>query len=215
MITRRGSVCRIPLDRWFISTLMLGLMLCAQQVGARTSIDLSGPWQYQISSSLTYPPSTNWSGTTVPGYLSSTNYARAWFRKEFTLPALPANHRVKLKFGGVKYNSTVYINGHAIGGCYNGYDSFELDATAFALTGVPNELLIAVGDWTTYFSSPVTFTNMSSGESVRDQAVNVVLAPIGGHFNLFGIWEPVSVEYAPQVAIANIRIATSVRNQRL
>ena len=215
MITRRGFVWRVPLDRWLTSILLAALMLCAGRVQARTSIDLSGPWQYQISSSLTYPPSTNWAATTVPGYLSSTNYARAWFRKEFTLPPLPANHRVKLRFGGVKYNSTVYINGHAIGGCYNGYDSFELDATAFALTGVPNELLIAVGDWTTYFSSPVTFTNMSSGESVRDQAVNVVLAPIGGHFNLFGIWEPVSVEYAPQVAIANVRIATSVRNQKL
>jgi len=210
-----GFRCWLRSRCWLAGVLMLCSLASPERIMARMTVDLSGSWQFQIVANLTNPPSSNWSATTVPGYLSSTNYARAWFRKTFLLPSLPTNQRIKLKFGGVKYNSTVYLNGQAVGGCYNGYDAFELDATAAALPGASNELMVAVSDWTTYFSAPVNFANLGPAESARDRANNVILAPIGGHFELFGIWEPVIVEYAPAVSVSEVVVTTSFRQQRL
>lgn len=196
-----------------LTCLCLALSLCP--LAAQTNFDLSGAWQYQIVTNLSYPPPTNWVSTTVPGYTSSTNYARAWFCKTFTLPPLPAGYLVKLQFGGVKYRAIVYLNGQSLGGCFNGYDAFELDATAAALPGQPNELLVAVTDWTGLFSAPVDFSNLKPGENARDRANNVILAPIGGHYSLFGIWEPLFIKYVPEVSISEVFVMPSVRQNQL
>ena len=55
--------------------------------GGRTELDLSGTWQYQKVSQLSFPPSNNWQTMTVPGFLSGWQYEQAWFRCLFT-PAL-------------------------------------------------------------------------------------------------------------------------------
>ena len=182
---------------------------------AQTKIDLSGLWKYQVVTNLAYPPPAAWTSTSVPGLVTSTNYTKAWFWKTFALPALPTGYRIKLRFGAVKYNSTVYLNGQNIGGCYNGYDSFELDGTSAALPEQANELLVAVTDWTGLFSTYVDFSNMQPGESPRDHVNNVVLSPIGGHFEQFGIWEPVSAAYVAPVSVSEVFVMPSVRQQQL
>ena len=160
---------------------------------ARQRFDLSGSWQYQKVAQLIYPPPANWQTTTVPGYLSGFNYERAWFRRSATLPVL-GNDRVKLRFGGVKYHSTVRVNGQIVGGCVNGYNPFELDVTAAALSGQANEILVGLTDWTGLFSTNGDFSDLAPGEGPRDRPRDVVLAPIGGHYDLYGLWEPVTRE---------------------
>jgi hypothetical protein len=70
---------------------------------ARVELDLSGTWQYQNVSQLTYPPTNNWQTIAVPGFLSGWQYQHAWFRTTFTLPSAMAGTQLKLRFGGVKY----------------------------------------------------------------------------------------------------------------
>ena len=56
-----------------------------------------------------------------------------WYRKTFTLPADGA-HR-SIEFDGVFMNSTVYINGHALGTRPYGYSSFTYDLTPYLREG--------------------------------------------------------------------------------
>jgi hypothetical protein len=42
-----------------------------------------------------------------------------------------------------------------------------------------------------------------------------VRAPIGGHFDLYGVWEPVTIEPVPAVSIADVFIQPSHRDQQL
>src|SRR5208283_4914506 len=77
--------------------------LC-EAVAERLELDLSGAWQYQNVTELSFPPSNNWQTITVPGFLSGWQYDHAWFRCLFSPPASMAGTQLKLQFGGVKFN---------------------------------------------------------------------------------------------------------------
>jgi beta-galactosidase/beta-glucuronidase len=201
-----------------ISPVLSGIFLasCLLASAARIDLDLSGAWQYQKVAQLSYPPpATNWQNTTVPGYLNGWQYERAWFRTTFSLPALPAGTRVKLRFGGVKFASQMWVNGVSVGGYLNGYEPFELDITQAAVQAGDNELVVGLTDWTGTFSQTVDFSNLGPYENPRDHATNALLAPIGGYYNLYGIWQPVSVRCLPPVSISDVFVMPSVRSNRL
>ena len=113
-------------------TLPVGIMVVlgiSPWAFSRTILDLSGAWQYQKVGQLNYPPPNTWQSITVPGYLSGNHYERAWYRKTFTLPGSLAGSRIRLCFGGVKFDAKVWVNGLFVGGYLNGYEPFELDVT--------------------------------------------------------------------------------------
>jgi hypothetical protein len=208
-----------PFVRGHVRAIVLGVMVAigvvpAAQAG-RTELPLNGSWQYQNVAQLIYPPTTNWQSTTVPGFLSGWQYQRAWFRKTFVVPSAMAGTQLKLKFGGVKYNARVWLNGAWIGGYLNGYEPFEFDVTAAALVGQTNELIVGVTDWTATFAQPVNFTNKPAGEDPRYFVTNNVLAPIGGRYELYGIWQPVKMVSVPAVSIADAFVMPSTRSNRL
>lgn len=192
---------------------LMGVVTCAN--AARTELDLSGTWQYQNVSQLSYPPTNSWQSIAVPGFLSGYQYQHAWFRTTFVLPSGMAGTRLKLRFGGVKYNAQVWLNGAFIGSYLNGYEPFEFDVTAAALVGQTNELIVGVTDWTATFAQPVNFTNLPAGEDPRYFVTNNILAPIGGRYELYGIWQPVKIVSMPPVSIADVFVMPSVRSNRL
>jgi hypothetical protein len=193
-----------------------GLLLwCSPSPAARSELDLGGTWQYQKVSQLAYPPTNTWQTATVPGYLSGWNYERAWFRRLFALPGTMAGQQLKLKFTGVKFNAQVWLNGSFLGSHLNGYDPFELDITSTALVGQTNELIVGATDWTATFLNPVDFSAMPAGTGARDYVKNNILAPIGGRYDLYGVWQPVKVVAAPAVSIADVFVMSSVRTQQL
>ena len=109
---------------------LLAILGPPSQAGAgRVEMDLSGAWQYQNVSQLTFPPSNNWQTITIPGFLSGWDYNHAWFRTVFTPPRSMAGTQLKLRFGGAKFNSQVWLNGAFIGSYLNGYEPFEFDIT--------------------------------------------------------------------------------------
>ena len=63
-------------------------------------------------------------------------YARAWYRKEFRLPADGLkNSRLILQFERIAYEAELWLNGKKIGSHHGQYTSFEVDATNAAHPG--------------------------------------------------------------------------------
>jgi beta-galactosidase/beta-glucuronidase len=182
---------------------------------ARSELDLGGIWQYAKVSQLNYPPTNAWQTTTVPGFLSGWQNEHAWFRRTFTIPAGMAGTQLKLRFGGVKYNAQVWLNGAFIGGYLNGYEPFEFDVTSAALAGQTNELIVGVTDWSATFAAPVDFSAMPATQNARDFVRTNILAPIGGRYELYGPWQPVKLVSLPAVSIADVFVMPSVRTQQV
>ncbi len=182
---------------------------------ARSELDLGGTWQYQKVSQLTYPPTNTWQTMTVPGFLDGYQYEKAWFRRVFTVPGSMAGTRLKLRFGGVKYAAQVWLNGTQVGSYLNGYDPFELDVTSAALVGASNELVVAVSDWTALFATNVNFGLKPADQNPRDFVRSNILAPIGGRYEQYGIWQPVKLASVPAVFIEDVFVMPSVRTQQL
>ena len=95
----------------------------------------------------------------------------AWYRRTFILPGSPAGSRIKLRFGGVKFDGRVWVNGVFVGGCLNGYDPFELDITQAALVGKDNELVVGLTDWTATFAQPVDFNDLAPYENLTTRRI--------------------------------------------
>lgn len=67
-----------------------------------------------------------------------------WYRKTFSAPQSLKGEKVWLYFEGVYMNSTVWLNGHKIGGHPYGYSSFYCEATKALLPGKRNVLAVRV-----------------------------------------------------------------------
>ncbi len=183
----------------------------------RTEIDLNGAWEYVIVPELSSPPREGaWKACSLPGYLTGVDFKRAWFRRSFTLPASLRGLRIKIRFGGVKYNSRVFVNGQHLGGCFGGYDPFEVDATGAVVFDGPNELAVGAHDWTGVFApGRAEIDPRASWDNLRGQPRDMILAPIGGLFNLYGIWDDVRLVAHPAVHVRDLFVKTSVRRREL
>ncbi len=56
-------------------------------------------------------------------------FGTGWYRKTFTLPAAAKGRHFRIEFDGTMNNSTVWINGHELGGRPYGYIGFGFDLT--------------------------------------------------------------------------------------
>jgi len=197
---------------------VLVVVLAASGAGPpRQEVSLNGTWEMARVDSLEKAgrPS-QWKATPVPGTVQAYDPAPVWFRRAFQCPAGWRGRRVFVRFDGVKYNSRVLVNGKRVGGCFNGYDAFELDVTGAVRFGEKNELLVGVQGWTGVFAGePVTFGKGLSWEQVRGVPKDRVLAPVGGRYAHYGIWADVTLRSAPPVHVAEGFARPSVRRQRL
>jgi beta-galactosidase len=66
-----------------------------------------------------------------------------WYRKSFTLPAAAHGRYFSIEFDGAMANSTVWINGHQLGGRPYGYIGFGFDLTPYLKFG-PDVNVLAV-----------------------------------------------------------------------
>src|SRR5512139_2633537 len=141
----------------------------ASAAAPRTELSLNGSWEYQVVRELLPPPTgEGWKPCNVPGVLRGYDYQRAWFRRSFTAPPAMRGKRLKLNFGGVKFNSQVVLNGKNVGGCFGGYEPFELDVTAAVRFDAPNELRVGCHDWTGVFvPGKVDFSRAGGGAEIR------------------------------------------------
>jgi beta-galactosidase len=76
--------------------------------------------------------------------LGETNQwsGRAWYRKNFTLPDSMKGRQVFVEFDAVRQVAEVYLNGHYLGVCKNGFVPFGFDLTPYLQFGKPNVLAV-------------------------------------------------------------------------
>ncbi|MBC7682328.1 MAG: AbfB domain-containing protein [Ferruginibacter sp.] len=127
-------------------------------------INLNGKWSYNggnAAPSAENPPAAapdfpaNAEQVLVPypveSYLSGIqrmNERNLWYKRSFEIPANWNGKHVKLNFGAVDRNATVYVNGQKIGQHTGGYDGFAFDITAYLRPG-SNDLVVGAFDPTT------------------------------------------------------------------
>lgn len=205
----------VNMVRWLVAAILVAFS-CLNAVAQRLEISLDGQWEFVVVKSLDEPPpAQGWKPIHVPGTIYGYNYERAWFRRKFFVPEGWRRYRLILHFGGVKYNSRVFVNGKHVGGCFNGYDAFELDISDSVRFGVDNELLVGVHDWTGVFIGEFVDFLKERRPELRETPQDRVIAPIGGRFADYGIWDSVVLKVVPKVYLTDLFIRPLVRQRRL
>jgi len=206
--------------RRYLLPVMLTLIAVAPALPAdlRQSVDLGGEWEFvKVADLATGPPADGWAKKTVPGVLNGFDYERAWFRRDFTIPAAMQGSRIVIHFGGVKWNSTVRVNGRQVGGHYGGYEPFDVDITDVAKVGATNRLELGCHDWTGVFIDRETdFSTLKQRPAdPRDMPRDKILSPVGGRTSDYGPWDRVTLECHPAIYVKDIFVKTSVWQKKL
>ncbi len=159
------------------------------------SLDLPHDWGVEGPFVQSYPGETGkleWWGT-------------AWYRKHFSLPdRLPAglkSPRYYVDFDGVLSNSTVYINGHEVGGRPYGYSSFRVEIGPWLQKG-DNVIAVRV-------DNKPNSSRWYPGGGIYRHVFLVASASVGVDWN--GTW--VRSEGISESGTATISIATTLRTQ--
>ena len=206
------------MHRFALPIALLTLAVAGHGAPLRQELDLAGDWEFVKAKDLALgPPAEGWAPIKVPGVLDGFDYERAWFRRDFSVPAAMQGSRLLLYFGGVKFNSIVIVNGRKVGGHYGGYEPFEVDITAVARVGAVNTLELGCHDWTGVFSDNETdFAVLKQHPAeVREVPRDKVLSPVGGLVTLYGPWDRVSLKARPAVYVKDLFVKPSVRRRRL
>jgi beta-galactosidase len=95
-------------------------------------LDLPHDWSIEGTFSPNHPATVG--GGALPG-------GTGWYRKHFTLPVEDSSKKIFIHFGGVYWNSEVYINGHMLGWRPNGYISFRYDMSPYLHFGGENNVI--------------------------------------------------------------------------
>ena len=103
-----------------------------------------------------------------------------WYRRAFELPAAMRGQRVLLHFGGVDYQTWVWVNGQIVGTHVGGNVSFSFDITPFLREG-SNELVVRA------------FDDTASGNQPTGKQTHTVSEGCS-YTRTTGIWQPVWLE---------------------
>ena len=106
---------------------------------------------------------------------------------------------VRLNFGAVTYDATVYVNGQQVARHLGGYDAFSADITSALTAGGPQEIIVAV-------HSPVDSEHIPVGKQRLDPG------PLGGVWFTAssGIWQTVWLEPVKSTSIASFTATPDV-----
>ena len=171
---------------------------------------LNGPWDYGLTvSAATIAPATYDGKILVPypyeAPLSGVGKAspatqRLWYRRTFAVPTAwrTNGQRVLLHFGAVNWDSTVSVNGQAMGEHKGGYTGFDYDVTD-ALRPGANKLVVSA-------FNPMTVDNPDA------QVLGKQRTHSGGIFytGATGIWQSVWLEPVPTAHISGLKITPDI-----
>jgi hypothetical protein len=123
------------------------------------------------------------------------------YRREFTVPrswSIGSGQRLKLNFGAVDYQATVFVNGTKVAEHTGGYEDFSADITD-ALRSGKNELVVQVAD---------TTGNQARGKQDPNPS-GIFYTPSSG------IWQTVWMEPVAATSLTHLGIATSKDRKQL
>src|SRR5258708_6073943 len=95
-----------------------------------------------VSTPHTYNDVDTFNDFALPGMRGETNQwsGKTWYRKTFTAPKEWQGKKVYIEFDAVRQVAEVYLNGHFLGACKNGFIPFGFDLTPYLQTGKTNVL---------------------------------------------------------------------------
>ncbi|MEI6645921.1 MAG: glycoside hydrolase family 2 TIM barrel-domain containing protein [bacterium] len=162
------------------------------------TLDLPHDWSIEL------PFDSKMPGGSSVGYLPG---GLGWYRKTFAIPETSRGKQVFVDFDGVYMDSTVWINGHLLGGQPYGYTSFQFELTPYLKFGGEKNVIavrvnvihstarwypgagiyrrvwlttmdpVHIGQWGTYVTTP----EISSSQAVvrvRTQVANQRAQPV-------------------------------------
>ena len=166
-------------------------------------LNLNGLWEYALTR-LNDPAPTQFDDQIlvpypIESYLSGVqrrvDFKHIWYRRTFTVPETWTGQRVLLNFGAVDWRTTVWVNGSEIGSHIGAYDGFSFDITDALLPANEQEILVDVFD-------PTEGTQPRGKQVFRPDGIWYTPSS--------GIWQTVWLEPVPNVAIADLRLATDI-----
>ena len=176
---------------------------------------LNGEWQFEIDQvgdgakrgfisgkdlamkiAVPFCPESKLSG--IGHYDKMTN---VWYRRMFEVPAAMKGQRVLLHFGGVDYQSWVWVNGNLAGTHVGGNVSFACDITRFLRDG-SNEVVLRA------------FDDTSSGRQPTGKQAHTVSEGCV-YTRTTGIWQPVWLEAVGSSFVENFSIVADPDKSRV
>jgi len=166
--------------------------------------NLNGLWDYTITAKNAAKPSTYEGQILVPYPLESALSGvkkelkpnqNLWYKRTFIKPETKSGDKIKLNFGAVDYEATVFINGQQVGKHEGGYTEFVLDITP-AIKAGENEMVVKVFDPTGEGVGP-------HGKQVLNPA-NIYYTPTSG------IWQTVWMEVVPVASISSLYMTPDI-----
>ena len=130
--------------------------------------------------------------------LSGVGYAdfieAMWYHRTIDIPPDWSGRRILLHFGGVDYESEVYIDGQSVGAHFGGTVSFTHDITPFVQPGRSHDLVVRVGDET------------RRGNQPRGKQCSCLHSQGCSYTRTTGIWQTVWLEASAPCGLASIHI---------
>lgn len=166
--------------------------------------NLNGLWDYIITAKNAVKPSAYEGQILVPYPLESALSGvkkslkpnqNLWYRRTITKPETKTGDKVKLNFGAVDYEATVFVNGQQVGKHEGGYTEFSLDITP-ALEDGNNEIVVKVFDPT--------------GEGVGPHGKQVLKPENIYYTPTSGIWQTVWMEVVPGASISSLYMTPDI-----
>lgn len=163
-------------------------------------MNLNGLWQYAAGDALTAPPfgKTLRGQVLVPYPIESVlsgvqqHADDMVYRRLVDIPADFTAHgqHVRLNFGAVNHQATVYVNGQLVAQHTGGYTSFGADVTSALRPRGPQEIIVAV-------HAPVDAANIMVGKQrLKPEGIFYTAAS--------GIWQTVWLEPVPAISLAQL-----------
>jgi len=194
------------------------LAVSAAAAPAREAISLDGQWECAWGEPQAPPePANAWDRATVPSLVEWRPEGPhcLWYRKQFSVPWQWSGWRVVIRFDGVKFRHRLLLNGREMGSHLGGFEPAEYDITDQVLLGKPNQLVVAVQDWTALIAKDAKVGKPGPGATHGSWVEKGIVAPIGSQGHQIGIWQSVTVEARPRIHVEDVFVVTSVREKRI
>ena len=134
------------------------------------------------------------------GYLPG---GTGWYRKHFELGTEMQGKEIRIDFGGVYMNSTVWVNGEKLGTHPYGYTPFSYDITDYVKLGEENVISVKVDHKT-------PSSRWYSGSGIYRSVNLTVMDPV--HVDLYGT-KIETPDLAGNQSAVNTNIRTTVKNE--
>ncbi len=150
------------------------------------------PASYDQTVLVPYPIGSTLSGIDHTLLPSET----AWMRRSFDLDPAAVNGRVRLRFGGVDWDCTVWCNGVEVGRHRGAHDPWHVDITEALSDGGNQEIVLAIVDPSDEGPQPLGKQSLEPG---------FIWYPACA-----GVWQTVWLEEVPASCIESVSVTTDL-----